>query len=281
MEIIDCHVNVGWDANNTKKGLIPNRQSYLNLLAKMEINNISKAVMVPFPSPSGQFNKSNNWYDLENHYLMNAKNHSKKLIPFPAVNPKDNVSVENINTLAVAFGVKGIKFSHQIPMEFSIDSLIKHRIMDIVHEHNLIFMIHVGTGKEAGAQYVHTTLNYAVEVARNYPDVKFIFCHLGRLHSSLKDALDLENVFLDTAALSMWKNWQQFLAKEPLLEFKKSHPSQVIQTLVDWGHENKILFGSDEPYASYKSEIDNINNAQIPDSVKRKIFYENISNLLK
>ena len=279
--IIDCHTNVGWDINNTKKNLFPVGQSYNAILNKMNEHNVSQAVIVPFPSPGAQFQSTGFWYDLENHYLIEAAKYSKKLIPFPGVNPHDKLSVKNINTLAVAFGVKGVKFSHQIPMGFSIDKLINHKLMTIIQEHNLKFMIHIGTGKEQGAQHTHTTLNYALKVAKQYPDIKFIFCHLGRLHWSLLEALNLNNVFMDTAALSMWNNWQHFLAAEPMQLFKKLSPIEVIEKLVSLGYEDKILFGSDEPYTEYKSEIATIEQADISDTAKRKIFYKNVSKLLQ
>ena len=279
-EIIDCHANLGWDASNIRKNLIPTQQSYTALLEKMDNYDISKAIVLPFPSPGAQFNPNAFWYDLENQHLMQASRYSKRLIPFPGVNPNDEKSVRNINTLAISFNIKGVKLSHQMPMKFPIEQLIGHPLMKIIQEHNLIFMIHIGTGKEPGAQHYHTTLDYAVKVAKHYPDVKFIFCHLGRLHWSLIDALNLENVHLDTSALSMHANWKQFIALEPMPMFKSSMPIDVIEKLVNIGYEDKIIFGSDEPYTDYKSEIESIEKAEIPEIAKRKIFSENIKKLL-
>jgi uncharacterized protein len=281
MKIIDCHANVGWDVNNTRKNLYPVSQTYVKLHEKMDNANIEQSVIIPFPSPGAQFQSVGFWYDIENHYLMEAERFSKRFVPFPGVNPNDKWSVRNINTLAVTFGIKGVKFSHQIPMGFSIDKLINHKLMKIIQEHNLVFMIHIGTGKEVGGQYVHTTLDYAIQVAKQYPDISFIFCHLGRLHWSLIEALQLKNVHMDTSALSMWKHWEEFLAKEHMHIFKHSSPTDVIEKLVALGYEDKILFGSDEPYAKYQKEIENINDANIPERAKRKIFYENIIKLLQ
>jgi len=281
MRIIDCHANIGWDVSNLRKNLIPVEQSYNQLLEKMNKYDVSKAIVVPFPSPGGQFNKNIAWYDLENHYLMEAGRFAiKRLIPFPAVNPNDKECIKNINKLIPFFDIKGIKLSHQIPMEFSIEKLIKHPLMKIVQDNDLIFMIHIGTGKERGSEYFHTTLDYAIKVALHYPDSKFIFCHLGRLHWSLIEALNLDNVHLDTAGISLWQKWRAFIALEPLPMFKSSTPTSVIERLVKEGHEDKIIFGSDEPYTEYKIEIDNIEKAEIPDSAKRKIFSDNIKNLL-
>jgi predicted TIM-barrel fold metal-dependent hydrolase len=281
LEIIDCHTNVGWDVSNTRKNLFPIGQNYDQLLEKMDKYNISKAIILPFPSPGGQFNEIDSWFELENQYLIEANNYSKRLIIFPGVNPKDKISLKNVQTLATAYNIKGIKFSHQIPMHFSIDKLIGNKLMKIVRDNNLIFMIHTGTGKEPGSHDIHTTLNYAVKVAKRYPDIKFIFCHLGRLHRSLLEALKLENVHVDTSALSMQRTFWEFTALEPMRMFERLNPAEVIEKLVGMGHEDKIIFGSDEPYTSYKNEIAYIEKAEIPDNAKRKIFYENIKGLLK
>lgn len=278
--IIDAHANIGSDVSNLRKNLFPVEQGFRELLRKMDNHNISKSIIVPFPSPAGQFNKDSPWYDIENHQLINASHYSKRLIPFPAVNPNDKQSVKNIKTF-LTFGIKGIKISHQIPMNFSIDKLINHPLMKIVQDNNLIIMLHIGTGKERGADKVNGTLEHAIKVAKHYPNVKFIFCHLGRLHEAILDALNLENVFMDTAGLALWNKWTQFIALNPLELFRNSTPISVIEQLFKLGYEDKLLFGSDEPYTSYEAEIGNIEKASIPEKAKNKIFYENIKNLLE
>jgi len=101
------------------------------------------------------------------------------------------------------------------------------------------------------------------------------------LHWNIAEALNLDNVFMDTAGLALWKYWRQFIALEPLESLKGTSPVQVIKKLVEFGYENKLIFGSDEPYTDYKTEINNIGNADISDSAKRKILSENVSKLLK
>lgn len=281
MEIIDAHANIGWDASNLRRNLIPTEQKYSQLLEKMDYYNISKAVVVPFPSPGGQFRQEGFWYDLENHYLVESSRASSgRLIPFPGVNPNDSESVKNIQTYAIFFKIKGVKLSHQIPMGFSIDKLIDHPLMKIIQDNNLILMIHIGTGKEPEADQVHTTLDYAIQVAKKYPDVKFIFCHLGRLHKDIISALDLKNVYMDTAGLYLWQNWKQFIASEPLSVLKNTSPPDVIKKLIEIGYEDKIVFGSDEPYTPYRNEISNIEKAEISEKAKKRIFSGNIKELL-
>jgi uncharacterized protein len=280
MKIIDCHANIGWDISNTRRKLYPTNQSPKQLLQRMDEYGVSKAIILPFPSPGGQFSDDATWYEVENQLLVNAMRSYPKLIPFAGVNPADEGSVKNIRTLAVAYRIKGIKFSHQIPMNFNIDSLIGHPLMKIVQDYNLIMMVHVGTGKERGAEYVHTTLPYAIKVAKYYPGVHFIFCHLGRLHEDIFEALGLHNVWLDTSGFSLNYKWSQFAAKEPVVMFKRLSPESIIEQLVTQGFEDKLIFGSDEPYTHYGKELQIIQKANISESAKRKILAHNVEKLL-
>jgi predicted TIM-barrel fold metal-dependent hydrolase len=280
MEIIDCHVNLGWEASNIRKNLIPSQQSTEKVLQKMDQYGISKAVVLPFPCPGAQFNKNFAWYDTENQYLISASKISDKLIPFPGVNPGQKQSVDNINTMAVGYGVKGVKFSHQNLIQFPIDKLINHPLMKIIQDNNLVFMIHTGTGKEPGSDVYHTTLDYALLVAKFHPDVNFMFCHLGRLHKDLFEALKMPNVYMDTSALSLAQFSPAFVAKNHCELLRLSRPKEIIETLVTQGFEDKIIFGSDEPYTQYNNELNYVINANISEIAKRKIFSANLSKLL-
>jgi predicted TIM-barrel fold metal-dependent hydrolase len=280
MEIFDCHANTGWDAHNIRKNILPSGQTYGQLLAKMDTYEIAEAIIVPFPSPGAQYNQNSFWYELENHYLELASRFSKRLTPFVGVHPGDKKSVHNIRTLSLSINLKGVKFSHQTLMGYSIEKLNRNPLMNIIQDLNLVFMIHIGTGKEPGAGQAHTTLNYAIQVAEQHPHVRFIFCHLGRLHERMMDALNMENVYMDTAGLSMATKWKEFIALEPLAIFKNASPVRVIEKLVSNGYADKLLFGSDEPYTPYAAEMRVLHEADISNAVRRRIFSANIRGLL-
>jgi predicted TIM-barrel fold metal-dependent hydrolase len=280
MNIIDCHANIGWDTSNLRKNYFPTEQKYQELMIKMNKHGISKAIILPFPSPSGQFRRNVFWYEIENQYLMQATNFSNRFIPFPAVNPNDLKSINNVQTLVTAYKIKGIKISHHIPMGFSVNKLINHPLMKILHKNNLILMLHTGTGKEPGSLKFQETLSHGIKVAKKYPEIKFIFCHLGRLHKSIIEALKVENIYMDTSAISMKSYSSEFIALHSYPAFRYSNPHEIIEELIDLGFENKIIFGSDEPYTHYNNELDAIKDANISNSAKEKIYFKNISKLL-
>jgi predicted TIM-barrel fold metal-dependent hydrolase len=279
-KIIDVHVNMGMDASNRRKRLFPVQQGFKEVLQKMDVFGVVAAVMVPFPSPAGQFDGNIPWYLPENNDLVHAHTFSKRLLPFPAVNPNDARSVERVKSFALR-NIKGIKVSHTIPMGFSLDKLVKHPLMRIVRDNKLIVKLHIGTGKEQGAKKVHVTLDYAIRVAEAYPDITFIFCHVGRLHKDMLHVLHLDNVVFDTSGFALWNNWSQFIAKEPLELFRNSTPVTVIERLVQLGFEKKLLFGSDEPYTTYKRQIEIVERASISERVKNNIFCGNAKRLLQ
>jgi predicted TIM-barrel fold metal-dependent hydrolase len=281
MEIIDCHVNLGWDASNLKKNLIPSEQSFRKILQKMDAYDISKSVILPFPCPAAKFDLNSTWYDIENQYLITASKMSDRLIPFLGVNPGQLASVKNIGIGAMQSQVKGVKFSHQNLIKFPIDKLINHPLMKIIHDNNLVFMVHTGTGKETGSDVYHTTLNYGIKVAKSHRDINFIFCHLGRLHKDLFEALQLPNLYLDTSALSLAGFSRAFVAKDQTTLLKVSRPKEIIEIIVAEGYENKIIFGSDEPYTQLNNELDYVNRANISTDAKRKIFSKNFKKLLR
>lgn len=277
--IIDSHANIGWDVSNLRKNQTPAEQSYFELLEKMGKNGVEKAILVPFPSPKSQFNPSASWYDLENEYIITSATSSKKFVPFLGINPNDEQCLKNVRTLASLFPVKGVKLSHQDIINFSIEKLINHPVMKIIQDNSLIFMIHIGTGREEESYKYHSTLDYAIEVAEKYPDVTFIFAHLGRLHENMTDALKMENVFMDTSGLSLEPR-KAFVALDKDEKFSSFSSNRIIEKLVDLGFGKKIVWGSDEPYTHYKDELSYVNDAEITQSNKRAIFYENIAKLL-
>jgi len=93
--------------------------------------------------------------------------------------------------------------------------------------------------------------------------------------------LNMDNIWMDTAGLSLWENWRAFIAAEPMKIFEHSTPVEVIEELAHKGYADRIVFGSDEPYTDYAMEISLIERADIRESDKKKIFHENIEGLLK
>lgn len=287
--IIDCHTHIGVNVRNLKRKIYPIEQSADNLLEKMDANGVAKAIVFPFPYSSilPSMDKSRYYepgrpsftkmYKEDNLALMSATGkHSHRMIPFPMANPRDKGSVEHIRQLA-SNGIRGVKL-HPVAYNYPIHLLTDNPLTKIIEDLDLIVSLHIGTGKEGMKMGV--TLDHALELAKAHPSIRFIFCHLGRLHRSLPEVLELRNVLLDTSGLSWNTSSTSFLAKRTLLSPQRSEPRYVIEWLVEAGYEDKLVWGSDEPYTNYEKELDYILNARIPEIEKQKILSENIDRLL-
>lgn len=273
MEIIDCHVHIGEDVYSKKAGLLNVRSDQYKLFAEnfikiMDRYNVSKAMVMPFPSPQ-EFYFNGLWYFQENAHIKEiCKSYNQKLIEVLAFHPDKN-NLESI----VDEQTKGLKLHTRATSTDPYD-LINHPVTNLIEKFNIPLILHIGTGYERELVKKDITLKSAVELAKARPRIKFIFAHLGRLHLMLYDALRLPNVFFDTSGLSLLNTYKEkFCARESFCFF---HPTKVIEEVVKQGFVHKILWGSDEPYGfSYGSELEYVLNASIGESDKKKILSEN------
>ena len=116
-----------------------------------------------------------------------------------------------------------------------------------VHELELVVLIHTGT--------LFSSPGYLRPVLETYHDMKIILGHLQE--GCIPLMMDFENVYSDTSG-----------CRVKLLEY-------ACETCQD-----KILFGSDFPYLSYRVQMEVVRAAEVSESVKDKIFAHNFERLL-
>ncbi len=273
-EVIDVHVHIGKDIFAEKNKLKNARgneseQNYKELLKEMNINKIKKSLIMPFPSPA-EFYSKGTWYTQENKDILDITNKEENLYGILAFHPKDYKEIEKL----ISIKVKGLKL-HTRATSVDPKDLIRHPIMNILKKFSLPLLLHIGTGKEEELINSQKSIELpsAIELAKNEPEVIFIFAHLGRLNKSLFEGLELDNVFFDTSGLSLINKYpESFLANDTISNLPKE-PSKVLELLMEKGYSNKILFGSDEPYGtSYLDELNIIKRANISEGEKIKIL---------
>jgi predicted TIM-barrel fold metal-dependent hydrolase len=256
----------------------PQEQDVDVLIKKLDKYQIEKAIVFPFPSPLAQFKKDEFWYKAENDYLIDSwKKYLSRIVPIPGFHPKDLQSVDYACYLIEEYSLKGLKL-HTRAAQTSPLELKDNYVMKKIHDNQLILILHIGTGRESEFKEKNTdiSLESAIQLAKLYPDVKFVFAHLGRLHLSLQEALRLENVAIDTAGLSIKQSWSEFPAEKHDRELINKSPVEIIEYLVELGYEDKLIWGSDEPYGiSYAEERNYILNTRIEERKKSKILFYN------
>ena len=281
--IIDCHAHVGKDIFGERNNILnfngtSQEQKIEELVSKMDNLRVDKCIVYPFPSPLAQFGEDDFWYHKENSDLINCiREYENRLYFIPAFNPSDKKSVNYALELIEKYELKGLKI-HTRPTQYD-PSLLDTKIIEFPKERDLLLILHIGSGKELELKEkgVDISLTSAMTLAKKYPDVRFVFAHLGRLHESLEEVIDLENVMVDTSGLSVKKIWKDYSAECAHNKLINLSPEEIISYLVDKGYEDKIMWGSDEPYgASYEEELIYVkNNENLTPRQKEKLLSKN------
>jgi predicted TIM-barrel fold metal-dependent hydrolase len=216
----------------------------------MKKSGISKSIVMP--------NVSNiiSARDLNRSLLndFNSLDQGKEYFyPFFLLDPSDKETLKQAEFPEV-FGFK----IHPSILQISIDDPAWRPFFKIAAERNLPILVHCGRNKIS-------SIYHLISASLMNPENIFIGAHLGGNASDLINiAIDtikktkLNNLFLDTSAVKL--------------------PSLIEKAVNDLG-EDKIVFGSDEPYSDlrvslYCMKLSNVKH-------KDKIFYKNIQGILK
>lgn len=248
--IIDSHVHIG-DSEKFDRFY-----SFKTFLKLMEDQKIIKSVVMPNVSNVIKTSDLNSSFFYDFNLLSTSSR--KQLIPFMLIDPNDLITFNQIEDY-FKIGLKGIKFHPSICQTKVTDEKLYQYII-LASFYKLPILIHCG-------RHHISHISYIIEVAKKFPKCIFIAAHMGGNASDLiEETLNLlskeklKNIYLDTSV-----NKLPFLIEKAV-------------TLIG---SNKLLFGSDEPYADvrmskYCIEISNISKQQ-----KKDILYGNAKKLFK
>lgn len=169
-------------------------------------------------------------------------------------------------------------------------------VYELAREFNVPVMVHSGelhhccpkeqrengTGKCGEICWVDRLKDQAhpvklMSAAVSYPDVKFIFSHLGNpFFNSMRRVMEeCPNVYTDISG--------QYLSGTS--EDSWGYRFELKLTLKEWlekpGFEDRILFGTDFPIMSHKDAIDLVDSLLVSEEVKEKIRWKNAARVLK
>jgi predicted TIM-barrel fold metal-dependent hydrolase len=247
--IIDSHVHIG----NTEK--IDRFFTFNNYLTLMEDQQITYSVVMPNVSSTVKTS------DLNSDFLYNFEHLSdvdkKRLIPFLLIDPNDKTTILQLRRCICTELIKGVKF-HPSICQMKVNDPDFEIFIDYTSEFKIPMLIHCG-------RHHISHISYIIDVAKKYPKGIFIAAHMGGNASDLiEETLDLlykeklENLYLDTSANKL--------------------PYLVEKAVKLLGSE-KLLFGSDEPYADVRVSKYCIDISNISYKQKEDILYENSKNL--
>ncbi len=230
--------------DGTRKGLI----------ASMAQNNIQYSVALPIVSSVENTLSVNSWAANENHdeICMLGSVH----IDDP--NYKQTLEFIQKNNM------RGIKL-HPEYQNFIFNDCRMDKIFQKCVELDLFVITHCGFDIMYKPPYKCTPAMVR-DVKTRFPELKLIGAHLGGMR-------DYENVAKELIGQPIYLDLS-FMTEENI-EFK------LLESLVKKHDQNYLLFGSDSPWCNPKKVIDLVNNFDISDDDKEKIFYRNGANLLK
>lgn len=211
-----------------------------DVLERMGEHGIQKSIVFPNPHVGDRYPELND--------LMSAaqKDNPEKIVAFGRVDPRrGQEAVDEIKRIH-DMGLSGIKL-HPYVECFRPDHPYFRDMFGEINDLDMTILIHTGT--------LFSSPGYLKEVLKEYPELKIILGHLQEGCIPLMGSF--ENVFSDTSG-----------SRVKLLEYACE------------SCEDKILFGSDYPYLSYRVQMEVVRAADIPDAVKNKIFGDNFARLM-
>lgn len=245
-KICDAHVHLG-RSNGINATL--HLDQIDNFIKKFDIENL---LLFPFEIDTNEDNEK-----IKKLSKINKKIHGMYWIQKNQIE-KD---VKNLNE-GIGDGYVGVKF-HGTYENLPISDDTYKPVLEVLNEKEALLIVHTGRFKD-GDISSNTSYLHAVNVAKEYPKIKVILAHMGgNDHSVVKKALDasknVKNIWFETSGITA--------------------PIRVEKAVEEIGPE-RILFGSDAPWCSFRSIFYGVEDSILDEKTKNLIFYENFIKLL-
>ena len=223
-----------------------------DLLSSIEEAGLECSVLLPVVTAPRQF-------DSINRFAMQFL--EGKLISFGGLHPACEDYKEKLRWIKNQ-GFKGIKFHPDYQDTYFNDIRFK-RILSYASELDLIVVVHAGQDPYSPDD-IHCTPKMISEVYDEVAPTKLVLAHMGgnEMHDDVERFLVGKNIYFDTA-----------------YSMDKMKPEQFIRIIRNHGAD-KILFGSDSPWAGQKQFVERFLNFPLTLDEKNKIMSENAKKLL-
>lgn len=183
------------------------------------------------------------------------------LTPFGTVHL--DLSVEENMEILQRHGIKGVKL-HPLFQRFRLDDRRLWALFDAFGS-DIAVITHVGFGGQGSANE-NSTPQMIVDIARNFPKLRFMACHFGgfrRLDEAEKYVVGLP-IVLETS-------WPPGLAEIP---------TERLRAIVHRHGPDRIIFGSDWPMVDPADEIEAIRRLELHPDDEAAILGGNLARIL-
>jgi len=245
--IVDCHVHLG-ETEKSKRWF--SFETFGHLMKRFKIDS---AVVMPSISNITSVFSSNKFFLEE----LGKVKERDIFYPFLLIAPFSNQVFNQIKSFSKL--IFGLKLHPSIERVTASDKML-WGYYEFASEHRLPVLVHCGRDKISDISFV-------IEAAKNFPGLSFIAAHLGGNASDLIEKAfselqkySLENIYLDTSN-----------GKSPWL----------VEEAVKVISSERVLFGSDEPFADVRICKLCVELANLSGEAKENIFSKNILRLLR
>lgn len=246
--IIDVHAHVGISSSLQVAG------SADGVIALMDANNIEQSIVSPIPGyedPEGMKDS-----ERQNDNVANAVKNNPTRLPrgLGVIEPRHGLgALDEIDRVMTDLGLSGLMF-HNDYNGLSVDSPAMFQIFERLAKY------------DGAIAQVHTAQHSVLEapfqlgiLAEAFPQITFISAHPFMTTTHLRASIDLgqrfPNMLFDTTI--------------------SHHHLFAIEKAVEGIGEDRLMFGSDNPYFHRTADIDIINYAKISGEARDKIFWRN------
>lgn len=194
--------------------------------------------------------------------LQAMKQYPDRFIGQPTLNPRyQKASLEEINR-CMDQGMVGLKVYNHVKINDPLFYPIIEKFIDL----RMIILMHVGIGKSritydpTEPENVSIPADF-VDISRRYPEAMFQFAHLAGgedWEDACKALQDAPNVFVDVSG--------------------SNNDANIIDFALKCLGEDRLLFGCDN---SFYQGVGHVLAANLNESQREKIFFENYNNILK
>lgn len=241
------------------------------LRGAMDEAGVDYAVLMPVATNSQQYEKIN-----KKAFILNEQGEENGLFSFAAIHP-DNSNFKEILNEAARNGVKGIKL-HPVYQETEFDDIRYMRLIDYACSLGLMITVHAGYDvgypgdRKAAPEHILPVLN-------TVKPEKMILAHMGgwRFWDEVEEQIAGRDVYLDTS-YSLGRITSYAAPRTPQDSAQMSR-EQFLRIVKKHGAD-KILFGSDSPWSSQKTSLQDLESIGLSDIELSQIKGENARILL-
>lgn len=201
------------------------------------LTDVDYAIVLALNAPAAGFVVTND--DVARHVALKPS----RMVGFGSVDPHDRNSVQELERMKYDLGLSGCKMG---PIYQNIDPLGRDflRVCEALQRLQMPMLIHQGTTFSLAGPLRYAQPVLLDEIALRYPELKIVIAHVG--HPWYEDAIAVTrrhpNVYADISALNS-RPW---------------HLYQILVSAVEYRVDNKLLFGTDFPYASARDTMEGL-----------------------